>query len=886
MLNKPRLADASLQEALNRLKQQKVRCLDTETSGLDARVNHVVGYVLAFSGDPRDSLYVPFRHLGNENVGGRPGPLTATGWDGSLAPGEAELIDAIDQQGTLCFGHHLAFDLRFLFNAGMRKLLPRFEDTIINAPLLDEYQPKYSLQYCCEQAGVAAKKSEMIADYICAKFPEAAANPKQALGHFWRLAGDDPVAIEYATGDGTSTWQLRDYQMKHLEEQGLMRVHDIESRLIPVLARMTGVGIKIDEERLEFLLNDPQEGVEARIVKLKEQFPADFNFRSPNDVQKWCSDKGVLNWPFTPGRMNKALGRRVPQASFPSDWLKLHPETNKIVMVRKLLTLRDTFLVPMKETHLWKGRVHTTFHQMRGDEYGTVTGRLSASEPNLTAVSKHDKAVGMLHRSIFIPDGDKVWSNADYSQCVAAGTKVMVPSGTKNIEDIRVGDLVYSYDNSRNLVIRKVIRAAKTGVKPVCRVKWITNGRTEGHLDVTADHKIRLLDGSYKTVSELAEAKAKGYRSRYPYFIRVLALRRGVIDTYGDKRNWLWTTGVHRLKESRFVFEQINGWLPENVHHLDGNSLNDVPSNLEGLTKEEHQSKHPPYGMGKLNAQERKARSMAATRALQKKFKLINNHCITHIIPLTEEQPVYDITVEDTHNFIANEVCVHNCEPRLLAHYSQAKVLIDGYLSVPYVDAHTAVSAAMNPRWETMTKEERKHYRDHIGKRINMTLISGGGKGVLVNKYGVSPEEAEAGWKRYFEVMPEVKTLQKHAAMKMQRSGFVFSLLGRRARLNDPQRSYVAINRLLQSGNADIVKTKLVQIDEYLASIGRPVDILNAIHDDIAFQFDETARVVYNECLKIMTDFSPGQPIELSVPLTVDTGEGSSWSVATYGEDK
>lgn len=346
----------------------------------------------------------------------------------------------------------------------------------------------------------------------------------------------------------------------------------------------------------------------------------------------------------------------------------------------------------------------------------------------------------------------------------------------------------------------------------------------------------------------------------------------------------MWPTGTTKFKESRLVFEQINGWSPEHVHHIDGNKLNDLPGNLEGMTANEHRSAHDVYGMQKLTPSQRKDRSLIATRALQKKFKLINNHFITHIIPLPDPVPVYDITVEDTHNFIANEICVHNCEPRLLAFYSRSRALIEGYTANPPVDAHTAVSAAMNKNWPNMTKEERKQYRDVIGKRINQTLITGGGKGVLVKKYGMDPNEVNEAWNNYFRAMPEIKTLQKKAASVFRQRGYILSLLGRRARLRDPDKDYTAVNRLLQCGNADILKAKMVEIDAYLASENRPIDVLNNVHDSLDYQFDEAYRKVYAECLRIMTDFSSGL-IEIDIPMAVDAGEGRNWAEATWGPE-
>src|SRR5665213_3872492 len=203
-------ADEALRVVLKRLASEKVRCVDVETSGLDFRKNAIVGYVLAFSGNPRDSYYVPFRHAGNANVGDRQGLQTAEGWDGTVYPEEAEIVKLLDQQDTILFGQNLGFDNKFLWRVGLTGLNAHYEDTIINAALIDEYSPRFSLEYLCEKAGVAAKKSAQIQSYLIEKFPELAKTPKASMGSFWKLSGDDTVAVEYACGDGVSTWQLRD----------------------------------------------------------------------------------------------------------------------------------------------------------------------------------------------------------------------------------------------------------------------------------------------------------------------------------------------------------------------------------------------------------------------------------------------------------------------------------------------------------------------------------------------------------------------------------------------------------------------------------------------------------------------------------------------------
>lgn len=641
-------ADTALQEVLNRLDQHKIRCVDVETSGLDWRNNHIVGYVLSFGPSPADSYYVPFRHLGSANVGGRNGPTTPYNWDGKLAPGEDLLLDKLDQRSTMMFGHNMGFDLKFLARTGRFKFRPRVEDTIVNAPLINEFQPKFSLEYCAQVNGVQAKKSSEIVAYLCSKFPEAAKEPKKAMGHYWRLAGDDPVGVEYAKGDGVTTWQLRDKQMLEIEKveyetvQGqrraipsLHQVWDVESRLIPVLARMSVRGIKIDERAFSRLRKE----VKERVEQLMNGFPSGFNPRSGDDVRGWMEQHGHTDWPMTEPT------KRFPNGnpSMAKGWLENHEAGQKIVTVRKLETLRDTFMLPLQTEHLHNGRVHTTYNQLRGDEFGTITGRLSSNAPNLQAVPKHDEEIGRLFRTIFVPDEGMTWAGPDFNQV----------------------------------------------------------------------------------------------------------------------------------------------------------------------------------------------------------------------------------------------------EPRLLAYYSRSKVLMKGYLSDPPLDAHTSVAIACRKDWHQMDKAAQKQYRNEFAKRINQTIITGGGKGVLVSKYKVDPNKVDEVWNQYFRAMPEVRTIQKRMQARMEQNGYIRTLLDRRCRLRDKNKSYVALNRALQGGNADIIKLKMVEISEYLDAHGEPIHMLNNCHDAIDFQFSEDQRRHYGMCLEIMQDFSSKNAvIQLDVPITVDGGEGKNWAIATYGEQK
>lgn len=618
--------DQKIEQVFNRLPTAKRVVYDAETSGLDWRKNHVVGSVITFGPRPDDTYYLPVRHAGGGNIAGVDVPTDKEGWKGDIHPLEVELMKQLDRPDLLVEGHNLSFDLKFMFRLGY-KFKAKYQDSQLNAVLIDEFQQSVSLDFCAKVAEVQQKKTT-IYDYLAERFPEVRAAPKQAMAHFWRLAGDDPQAVEYAEGDGTSTWQVIDWQAWRLAEQGLMRVHDVECRLIPILAKMTTRGVKIDEARL----HDVRKIVTERREEALRALPEGFNSRAPTQVRALMESHGHTDWPLTP----------KGSPSFTEAFLKTNPIGQKIVAARQYAHLLDSFIEPMITTHLWNGRVHPDYNQLRGDEFGTITGRLSSSNPNLQQIPKRNKELSLLYRSIFVPDDGKVWGSVDYSQC----------------------------------------------------------------------------------------------------------------------------------------------------------------------------------------------------------------------------------------------------EPRLLAYYSGCKVLTEGYMAKPSVDAHTAVAVSMykSKGWDGWDKNEKKAKRENA-KRVNQTLVTGGGKKVICEKYGVDPAEVDQIWTDYFAAMPEIKILQNKASNRMRENGYVHSLIGRRSRLRDYNKSYVAVNRLLQMGNADVLKQKMIETDSIIEATGADIQLLNNCHDAFDFQFPESERTRYNDILENLTMFGPEDAIPLTIPMEVDAGEGKSWAEATWGTE-
>lgn len=405
---------------LRQVREQKVITYDTETSGLDWQRNHIVAYVIKPIDCP--SYYIPVRHAGGGNIPGCRVPTTSDGWRGDLHPFEIALAKSAKTPGKRWVGHFLDFDLKFTSRASIT-LEGDLEDSWINFSLLDENQPYFSLEAAARWCEVQLKKGDdlypYMAEFLDEKLPN---NPRDIMQHYWRMPGNDPMVVDYGSGDGVTTEQVWDAQQQYLDEdssferkdgtivdRSLRKVWSVECRLIRTIHRMTSGGVRIDADELDRV----DEGWLKEIERLKKAFPPGFKANAPTQMKQLLAQYlDDPSWPRTPPSNKFPEG----QLQFNEKALSRVPEGRAILDIRKLEHARDTFAGPMRDKHLWNGRVHCSFNQMKKDDYGTVTGRLSSSNPNLQQVPKRDKKVGKPYRRIFLPDDGHIWCANDYRQ--------------------------------------------------------------------------------------------------------------------------------------------------------------------------------------------------------------------------------------------------------------------------------------------------------------------------------------------------------------------------------------------------------------------------------------------------------------------------------------
>jgi DNA polymerase-1 len=309
--------------------------------------------------------------------------------------------DLAKRTDLLWVGHNFKFDLHMMENDGV---VPQglLACTMVNAALIDEEAGRYGLEECSIRAGVQPKKGDALYAELHRRFKDIGCpEGRKSMAFFHYIAGDDPIAVDYTVGDGTSTWQLFDKQLEAIAAEELERAYDLECRVLRTIQRMERRGVRVDEERLEALLghmNRVIAGAQKRVGK-------NFNPRSSTQMRDRMK-KYQHEWRKTP--------KGAP--SFPEEWLIKYPEGRDIVDLRKATNLVNSFIIPLKERHIVNGRVHTSYNQLKQDDYGVVTGRLSSSDPNLQQVPKRDKHYAPLFRALFVPDKGTTWRSNDYRQ--------------------------------------------------------------------------------------------------------------------------------------------------------------------------------------------------------------------------------------------------------------------------------------------------------------------------------------------------------------------------------------------------------------------------------------------------------------------------------------
>jgi DNA polymerase-1 len=203
-------------------------------------------------------------------------------------------------------------------------------------------------------------------------------------------------------------WRAYDQQKAGFKSEPKIAevAHKLDFPLTYMLYRMESKGIKIDTKLLEKMskeLGDEHAKLEQEMFTMVGY---EFNIGSPAQLSEVLFTK--LQLP-TAGIKKGKTGYSTGQKEL--DKLRgQHPIIELIERTRELAKLKNTYVDTLPQAIDKDSRVHTTFNQDVA-----ATGRLNSVNPNLQNIPVRSD-LGRRIREAFVPEGDKVFVSADYSQ--------------------------------------------------------------------------------------------------------------------------------------------------------------------------------------------------------------------------------------------------------------------------------------------------------------------------------------------------------------------------------------------------------------------------------------------------------------------------------------
>ena len=383
----PRISEWLPPASFPNLSEAKEIAIDLETCdpnmeslgpGWPRNDGFIVGYAIAVDGW---AGYFPVAHAGGGNLDKR---IVERWISGVLATPADKIM------------HNAAYDLGWLRATGFTVNGTIF-DTMLAAPVLDENRYAYSLN----ALGFDYLKEVKSEQGLKESASDFGVHPKKEL---WKLPAMH--VGDYAEQDAALTLKLWHHLKPLLIKDEVGSIFELETEVLPVLVDITLKGINFNRAQCERHMADMRKK-ETEILKyLKSQAGMQVDIWAAQSIAAAFDRLGV-QYPKT------AAGA----PSFTKSFLDTHehPMSKMILEARELNKTHGTFLEPYLKHSAKDGRVHTHFNQMRNEEGGTVTGRLSASNPNLQQVPARHEIIGPMVRGLFLPEEGQVWAANDFS---------------------------------------------------------------------------------------------------------------------------------------------------------------------------------------------------------------------------------------------------------------------------------------------------------------------------------------------------------------------------------------------------------------------------------------------------------------------------------------
>ena len=392
-------------------------CIDFETKGIEQRPNYPPEPVgVAIQMPNRAPKYYAWGH--------------PTGNNCTRETAVEVLLDVFRSSVPLLF-HNAKFDLA----VAIEKLgLPmpnadRINDTMFLLFLDDPYSKSLALKPAAERLlGLPPEERDVVRDWL-----EAAQVVKKGAASWGAHISEAPGALvaDYAKGDVARTLQLFKLLAPKIKAEDMWSAYRTECHLIPVLMENERFGIRCDREllRKDLAHYETANALTEQWIRYRLHKP-DLNLDSDQDLAEALDAQGLVSeWTLTPTGKRSVGKDNLLRSHFVDVGL-----ADALAYRSKLGTCMGTFMKPWLEMADKTGRVFTDWKQVRSEQGGARTGRMSSS-PNFQNIPKtfavEDPGANAYHhptleclgvpelplmRRYLLPEPGEVWVHRDYNQ--------------------------------------------------------------------------------------------------------------------------------------------------------------------------------------------------------------------------------------------------------------------------------------------------------------------------------------------------------------------------------------------------------------------------------------------------------------------------------------